>query len=74
MAMAWSRRTIREARCLAFYGSKRFENSGGGEHLIDDCLGELNAFAGRNWEQEDDITLVTLQRSASMVIASEIPS
>ena len=38
------------------------ENSRGGGHLIDECLSALSAFAGRNWEQEDDITLVTLQR------------
>jgi serine phosphatase RsbU (regulator of sigma subunit) len=41
---------------------KVVENSGGGEHLIDECLAELKAFVGRDWEQEDDITLVTLQR------------
>ena len=27
-------------------------------------LGELNSFTGEGWEQEDDITLLTLQRSA----------
>jgi serine phosphatase RsbU (regulator of sigma subunit) len=37
-------------------------NSRGSEHLIDACLAELRAFVGPNWEQEDDITLVTLQR------------
>jgi serine phosphatase RsbU (regulator of sigma subunit) len=38
------------------------QNSRGSEHLIDECLSALSAFAGSNWEQEDDITLVTLQR------------
>lgn len=38
------------------------QNSRGCEHLIDECLSALSAFAGSNWEQEDDITLVTLQR------------
>ena len=33
-----------------------------GEELIDLCLTELAAFTGPNHEQEDDITLVTLQR------------
>ena len=38
------------------------QNSRGSEHLIDECLSALSAFAGSSWEQEDDITLVTLQR------------
>ena len=36
----------------------------GGE-LIEACLAELAAFTGPGYEQEDDITLVTLQRSAA---------
>jgi serine phosphatase RsbU (regulator of sigma subunit) len=35
-----------------------------GELLIDDVLGELARFTGDGWEQEDDVTLVALQRSA----------
>ena len=35
------------------------------ERLIDDLLTELDRFAGADWEQEDDITLVTLHRSSS---------
>jgi PAS domain S-box-containing protein len=35
----------------------------GGATLIDTLLAELERFAGEEWEQEDDITLVTLQRS-----------
>jgi serine phosphatase RsbU (regulator of sigma subunit) len=31
--------------------------------LVDRLLKELYSFTGENWEQEDDITLVTLQRS-----------
>jgi serine phosphatase RsbU (regulator of sigma subunit) len=38
------------------------ESSSGSEHLIDECLTELREFVGSDWEQEDDITLVTLQR------------
>jgi len=34
-----------------------------GEALIDLLLSELGAFTGSGWEQEDDITLVTLQRA-----------
>jgi serine phosphatase RsbU (regulator of sigma subunit) len=41
------------------------ENSTGGEHLIEGCLAELREFAGRDWEQEDDITLVALERMPS---------
>jgi serine phosphatase RsbU (regulator of sigma subunit) len=36
-----------------------------GEALIDLCLTELASFTGTNHEQEDDITLVSLQRSPS---------
>jgi serine phosphatase RsbU (regulator of sigma subunit) len=41
---------------------KVVESSSGSEHLIDECLTELREFVGSDWEQEDDITLVTLQR------------
>ena len=34
-----------------------------GEALIDLCLSELDRFTGPNHEQEDDITLVSLQRT-----------
>jgi anti-sigma regulatory factor (Ser/Thr protein kinase) len=36
----------------------------GGRELIDRLLGELRGFTGPGWEQEDDITLVTIQRAA----------
>src|SRR5215211_4172543 len=36
----------------------------GGQELIDRVLGDLEAFTGPDTEQEDDITMVTLQRSA----------
>ena len=35
-----------------------------GSELIDELLDRLHAFTGPAWEQEDDITLVTLRRSA----------
>jgi serine phosphatase RsbU (regulator of sigma subunit) len=35
-----------------------------GEELVNFLLGELHSFAGEGWEQEDDITLATLYRSA----------
>ena len=37
----------------------------GGATLIDSLLAELERFAGEEWEQEDDITLLTLQRFRS---------
>lgn len=35
----------------------------GGEALVEFLLSELSRFVGEDWEQEDDITLVTLTRS-----------
>ena len=40
-----------------------------GAALIDACLAELAAFTGPGHEQEDDITLVTLERSRGAVYA-----
>ena len=37
----------------------------GGAPLIDFLLGELAGFTGAGWEQEDDVTMVTLQRQAT---------
>ncbi len=36
----------------------------GGAALIEFLLGELSAFTGPGWEQEDDVTLVTLERAS----------
>jgi serine phosphatase RsbU (regulator of sigma subunit) len=44
---------------------KVVENSSGGKRLIEECLAELSEFVGRDWEQEDDITLVALERIPS---------
>jgi len=47
----------------------------GGQALIDRVLAEVEAFAGADAEQEDDITMVTLQRSAGVVLDEfDIPS
>jgi serine phosphatase RsbU (regulator of sigma subunit) len=40
-----------------------------GEDLIDTCMAELTRFTGDTAEQEDDITLVTLERLAGAVYA-----
>jgi serine phosphatase RsbU (regulator of sigma subunit)/anti-sigma regulatory factor (Ser/Thr protein kinase) len=37
----------------------------GGQELIDLLLSELGKFTGPGWEQEDDITLVTLRRTGA---------
>ena len=34
--------------------------------LVDSLLEELYSFVGESWEQEDDITLLTLRRSAPL--------
>jgi serine phosphatase RsbU (regulator of sigma subunit) len=39
--------------------------------LVDILLEELYSFTGEDWEQEDDITLLTLRRSASLSGTSE---
>jgi serine phosphatase RsbU (regulator of sigma subunit) len=36
------------------------------ESLVDTLLEELYSFTGVDWEQEDDITLVTLRRHPSL--------
>jgi serine phosphatase RsbU (regulator of sigma subunit) len=38
------------------------EHDGADGSLVDHLLNELSDFVGDGWEQEDDITLVTLQR------------
>jgi serine phosphatase RsbU (regulator of sigma subunit)/anti-sigma regulatory factor (Ser/Thr protein kinase) len=37
--------------------------TGSGSDVIDDLLERLHAFTGAGWEQEDDITVVTLRRA-----------
>jgi serine phosphatase RsbU (regulator of sigma subunit) len=45
--------------------AKLVGDSPDGEGLIERLLAELASFTGPGWEQEDDITLVTLHRSAT---------
>ena len=44
-----------------------FAERAGDKTLIDSLLSELAAFTGPDWEQEDDVTLVTLHRSEDSV-------
>ncbi len=39
---------------------------GDGGSLVEHLLSELSGFVGADWEQEDDITLVVLQRLRTM--------
>lgn len=41
----------------------------GGTQMIDFLLGQLSAFTGEDWEQEDDVTLVTLERSGGQGVS-----
>jgi len=52
------------------------EGCAGGPELIQLLLGELDGFTGPGWEQEDDITLVALQRAAVPAVteASKTPA
>jgi len=49
------------------------QSAGSGEELVDFLLAELTRFTGEDSEQEDDITLVTLQRSKAGVRDLEVP-
>ena len=44
---------------------QRMQEPPDGTSLIDFLLNELKSFTGEGWEQEDDVTLVTLQRAIS---------
>jgi anti-sigma regulatory factor (Ser/Thr protein kinase) len=45
----------------------------GGTSLMSFVLSELAHFTGQNWDQEDDITLVTLERSKVSISGHETP-
>jgi anti-sigma regulatory factor (Ser/Thr protein kinase) len=56
------------------YGTPRLgELVGGDEELIGGLLTSLERFTGSGWEQEDDITLVTLRRTAASAAAVAEP-
>jgi serine phosphatase RsbU (regulator of sigma subunit) len=46
----------------------------GGQALIDRLLRELEGFTGSGWEQEDDITLVTLERTGAPATPAPVPA
>ena len=49
---------------------KLTESKATGERMIDELLQELDRFTGPDWEQEDDITLVSLQRTTRPAMVS----
>jgi serine phosphatase RsbU (regulator of sigma subunit)/CHASE1-domain containing sensor protein/anti-sigma regulatory factor (Ser/Thr protein kinase) len=49
------------------------QSAGSGEELVDFLLAELTRFTGTDSEHEDDITLVTLERSKAGVRDLEVP-
>jgi serine phosphatase RsbU (regulator of sigma subunit)/anti-sigma regulatory factor (Ser/Thr protein kinase) len=51
---------------------ERMSTHRGGANLLDRILGDLAAFTGADWEQEDDVTIVTLACSADL--AAPMPS
>jgi serine phosphatase RsbU (regulator of sigma subunit) len=62
------------------YGTPRLRNLlserlGDGTDLHATLMKELERFTGEGWEQEDDITLLSLERSAASSLASKsLPS
>ena len=44
---------------------------GGEDSLIDLVLSELKQFTGEGWEQEDDLTLIALQRTSASLIKND---
>ena len=49
------------------------QSAGSGEELVDFLLAELTRFTGEHSEQEDDITLVTLERSRTGMFDRKTP-
>ncbi len=47
------------------------EEHADGASLIDLLLSELKSFTGQGWEQEDDVTMVALQRTAEFLTRNE---
>jgi serine phosphatase RsbU (regulator of sigma subunit) len=44
----------------------------GGSSLVECLLGHLNEFAGPDWEQEDDVSLVVVERLDPAVSAADV--
>ena len=54
--------------------ARLLEEKGHGTPAIDYLLAELSVFTGKDWEQEDDVTLVTLRREDRESKVKNIPS
>jgi len=54
--------------------ARLLEEKGHGTPAIDYLLAELSVFTGKDWEQEDDVTLVTLRREDRESKVKNIPN
>ncbi|MFL5696293.1 MAG: SpoIIE family protein phosphatase [Ktedonobacteraceae bacterium] len=54
--------------------ARLLEEKGHGTPAIDYLLAELSVFTGKDWEQEDDVTLVTLRREDRESKVEHIPN
>ena len=54
--------------------ARLLEEKGHGTPAIDYLLAELSVFTGKDWEQEDDVTLVTLRREDRESKVENIPN
>jgi serine phosphatase RsbU (regulator of sigma subunit)/anti-sigma regulatory factor (Ser/Thr protein kinase) len=54
--------------------ARLLEEKGHGTPAIDYLLAELSVFTGKDWEQEDDVTLVTLRREERESKVKNIPN
>ena len=52
-------------KCSASRAYVHSADHGEERSLVNSLMEELSSFTGQSWEQEDDITLMTLQRSAA---------
>ena len=67
---AWSKPTIRRSEMYGFPRlAREMDVDDAGSELLDRLLDTLHAFTGPDWEQEDDITLVTLRRASGVADA-----
>src|SRR6185436_11743810 len=53
---------------------ERMSTHRGGANLLDRILGDLAAFTGADWEQEDDVTIVTLARTHAATQQAAAPA
>ncbi|MDX1510188.1 MAG: SpoIIE family protein phosphatase [Nitriliruptorales bacterium] len=62
-----------DGRMLGFAGVRDAVSSSDGQDLVGHLLRRLEAFTGPDWEQEDDLTFVVMQRSTGREHVSDDP-